>query len=472
MSKVVTSKFGDRQLVQLPPVSFSRSRSAEVPSIVPNYYRNQPTQRGEYTNRTTSSMQDGQYGSFQGSQNIQPTVLAEGNIVRDINNLGTDYKVVQPNTGGPSLQYTPYAMGQQSQTQPQPQPQQYQTQPQAPPLPVQSDTVHQHHSGSTNEKHIFYGPNGELLPGPPPGMNMPGSSVNPNEKHIYYGPNGEVLPGPPQMAGATHITEPQKDFVVEGVLQFGKLVAVFNIDHPEHFPKLPAYLLKSLIQKYGQFERTDVRIAYRWGEYNVHGVPHVYQPVPKEMPPPPPPAVQPPPIVENATEEIVEYIYPGDKGYEEAAREIKHRELLGDHDKGRPVTVKEYRGDRSYYTRSIHPDKDHPDRSYYTRSIHPDKDRPETMKEYRGDRSHYTRSIYPEDRGYRRVVYNTQSKPWTARPGPEDDYYRRYNGPWTATDDRDYRRRALPRTATDDPLEGLRWRKERATIAEDKKYTI
>ena len=451
MSKVVTSKFGERQLVQLPPVSFSRnSRSAEVPSIVP-YQDN----RGNYTNRSSSSMQDGQYSPYPMPQNIQPR--PEGNIVRDINNPGTDYNVVQPNDG--SLHYTPYAMGQQPQQfqqqpqQYQPQPQKFQPQPQAQPpaAPVQSDTVPPqhggpHHGGGGKEKHIYYGPNGEVLPGPPPGVNMPASSDNPNEKHVYYGPNGEVLSGPPQaphMAGSRSMAAPQTEFVVEGELHRGKLVAVYNLDSQGYFPPLPDYVLRTLMEKYGQFEITDVRIAYRWKEYNIHGVPRV--PMPKERLPPPQKALPPPEtIVENETEEIVEYIYPGDKGYDEAKREIEHREVLGDRDKDRPVTMKDDRRDRRYYTSSVVPEK-----------------------EYRGDR-YYTKSIHPEDRGYRRVDYHTHGRPreWTARHGPEDEYYRRYyDRSYTAPDNPDYRRRA-----NDDPLEGLRWKKERATIAEDRKY--
>ena len=513
MAKVVTSKFGERQLVQLPPVNFSgSSRSAEVRSIVP--YNHQDN-RGDYTNRSSSSSKNGQYGSMQTPQRMQATVRPEGNLVTDMNNLGGGFNVAQPNNVGPGLHYTPYAMGQQQQYQPQFQPsqQQYQSQDQPPQQqfqphdqphqqqnqpqpytqqnqsthrspqeqnqpyadaqqyqqqpPVHSDTGHSHHSGGAKEKHIYYGPNGEVLPGPPPGVSMPASGNNQNEKHIYYGPNGEVLPGPPQgpqMAGPRLQAEPQTDFVVEGVLNRGRLVTLYSVDNQGHFPILPDYVLRTLMEKYSQFEITDVRIAYRWKEYNIHGVPRLQAAkerliaIPqqqqqvnvkhKALPPPPPKQPEEPQtIIEDATEEIVEYIYPGDEGYEEAKRELEHREAVGDRDKDRPVTVKsDGRRERLYYTHSV------PDR------------------EYRGDR-YYTRSIHHGDRGYRRTDYHTHDRPWwDARQGPEDESYRRhYHGSYTAPDDADYRRRAY--TAKDDPLDGLRWKKERATIAETKPYT-
>lgn len=104
------------------------------------------------------------------------------------------------------------------------------------------------------------------------------SNANPNEKHIYYGPNGEVLPGPPQgfnPQGTFNFNQFPDDFAIEGVLLFGKLAHMSLIEAPRGFPKIPDYLIRDLIEKYGHIERTVVRIVVRGGQAHVHASPDV-----------------------------------------------------------------------------------------------------------------------------------------------------------------------------------------------------
>ena len=281
MAKVVSSKFGDRQLVQLPPVSFSGIKSKTVSTIAPK----ENTQRMDgriissvIPNETTYDST----GPNNGYANIclsEPQNTFTGNIVKNefrgkhhMQDVG--FKMVQPAAGlnGPVLQYTPHALKLQQQHtyqqyspsterapvayQPEQsgQPLSYQGQPKSQLLQTDSNSLLPEtsafvHGTAANEKHIYYGPNGEVLPGPPPGFPLPGSG---SQSEMY-----------------------QRDFVADAVLEFGRVKTITNLDSNVQFPKLPEYLLKRLLQKYGEFERTSARIACRKGQFNVHGVPQI-----------------------------------------------------------------------------------------------------------------------------------------------------------------------------------------------------
>ena len=103
----------------------------------------------------------------------------------------------------------------------------------------------------------------------------PNASHNhdPTEKHIYYGPNGEVIPGPPtglNPNGPADFNQPPDDFAIEGVLQYGKLAQMSLIEAQRGFPKLPDFLIRDLVDKYGHIERMIVRIVMRGGQAFVH----------------------------------------------------------------------------------------------------------------------------------------------------------------------------------------------------------
>lgn len=99
---------------------------------------------------------------------------------------------------------------------------------------------------------------------------------NPNEKHIYYGPNGEVLPGPPSgfnTQSPVNFNQFPEDFAIEGVLQYGRLAQMSLIEARRGFPKIPDFLIRDLLEKYGHYERTIVRVVMRGGQAYVHATP-------------------------------------------------------------------------------------------------------------------------------------------------------------------------------------------------------
>lgn len=111
-------------------------------------------------------------------------------------------------------------------------------------------------------------------------QNNPGQHVangqNPNEKHIYYGPNGEVLPGPPagfNSNSGMDFNQFPDDFAIEGVLQHGRLAHMSLVEARRGFPKIPDFLIRDLLEKYGQYERTIVRIVMQGGQAYVHATP-------------------------------------------------------------------------------------------------------------------------------------------------------------------------------------------------------
>lgn len=117
-------------------------------------------------------------------------------------------------------------------------------------------------------------------------MQQPEQSIqgpNPNEKHIYYGPNGEVLPGPPKPPCISKGREVPQNFAFEGILRFGRLKSITLIESVCGFPKIPDYLIKDLLEKYGQYEQTIVRVVSRLGRCYVHATPLIRQ-IPQHQP--------------------------------------------------------------------------------------------------------------------------------------------------------------------------------------------
>ena len=223
MADVVGSKFGSRKLVQLPPVNFSGMKTAEVQSLAQPYEANRFRDGGRHDNGHGNLVQYTGGGQYQGSN-------------------------------APPLQYTNHALQQQQQPPPPPPPQ-------ANPAPVASN---------------------------PPVNNQPQPRVNnagSNDQHIYYGPNGEVISGPQAGAQFPGPEVFQNDFVVDAILDFGRVRSMTKLDSGVQFPKLPDYLLRHLIAKYGQYRRTVARITLRRGQFNVHGMPQI--PAGTMMPPPP-----------------------------------------------------------------------------------------------------------------------------------------------------------------------------------------
>ncbi|XP_060566891.1 uncharacterized protein LOC132725721 [Ruditapes philippinarum] len=264
MAKNVSTKFGDRRLVYLPPINLKANKTPKVDTIeaprqVPDRYGNARVESVVPKEYAYQDLPGGRRNAWLGAP-VRSTI--EGNIVSEQPRLVRDqifdqlyqqastntmvnydqgqYPVIPPIEGSPHyMQYTNAAI----------QPVINQQQQQPPPPPQQ--TV----------------PNQELAP-----HNVPPSGP-PQEKHIYYGPNGEVLPGPP--CRNPRVAVPLQDFAFEGVLYFGRLRQINLIESSLGFPKIPDYLVKELLEKYGQFERTTVRVVARQGRCFVHATPHI-----------------------------------------------------------------------------------------------------------------------------------------------------------------------------------------------------
>lgn len=130
---------------------------------------------------------------------------------------------------------------------------------------------------------------------------------NPNERHVYYGPNGEILQGPPPGANpqySNNAREYPEDFAIEGLLHHGRLTSVLLVEASRGFPKIPDYLIKDLYEKYRQFEKTVVRIVVRRGQAYVHASPDMGVP-----PPVPPPGGAQPEYVPVYLEDDEEFDY-------------------------------------------------------------------------------------------------------------------------------------------------------------------
>lgn len=88
-----------------------------------------------------------------------------------------------------------------------------------------------------------------------------------NEVHVYYGPNGERLPGP--LPAPNYPT----DFTLEGTLEYGKLVSVKVRNSNISYREIPDFVFRDLVRMYGMIERTDVKIVAQGGEYNIYASP-------------------------------------------------------------------------------------------------------------------------------------------------------------------------------------------------------
>ncbi|KAK3095321.1 hypothetical protein FSP39_013190 [Pinctada imbricata] len=97
--------------------------------------------------------------------------------------------------------------------------------------------------------------------------NQNGTQDANGEIHIYYGPNGERLPGP--VTGPGYPT----DFTLEGTLEYGKLVSVRVRNSNISYRDIPASVLRDIERMYGVYECINVKIVAQGGEYNVYATP-------------------------------------------------------------------------------------------------------------------------------------------------------------------------------------------------------
>lgn len=297
MAKVVSTKFGDRRLVNLPPVDLHGTKTPAVNTIEPVNplftHRTVPSPRldrkRERGNVAPPKVVPKEY-SYQEQRPVKPPfrklALTGGNLVdanfRHIEETIMDQLTARYNapvfrgypmvpdtdTGQPIvpdkyMRYTSQAV---------------QTMPTnvAPVVSIPAPPV-----GPI--QHPPPPPPLQLLPPqqiPYPYPNVPYFGVDPNEKHVYYGPNGEILPGPPSWynrghIGARHGRLDLEDFDIQGTLIRGKLTTVRLSENNGGFPRIPEYLTKDLMDKYNMYEKTDVRIIAKDGQINVHATPKI-----------------------------------------------------------------------------------------------------------------------------------------------------------------------------------------------------
>ncbi|KAK3609224.1 hypothetical protein CHS0354_035163 [Potamilus streckersoni] len=302
MSHVVSTKFGNRPLIQLPAVEVGASKAPAVDSLIPVHQYHMPSRDSQTTAATFSHYpgSEGHGGQYAGGRRRYTADIAyinsdnrRGYHKYPNSNIAMDWKdfrdYPKPHQGPPSPQPA-YSTtdgiaqplgGQHAQYTTQPQysapPGQYNygqpqyTQmglPQSVPQPqvFQQDVQSYGNSYGNNITNGTYG--------------LPGS--NPNEKHIFYGPNGEILPGPPDRHRVPGVNNARNqdyymDFEVEGTLEFGRLKSLSLGHGTPTFPQFPDFIMKELLKTYGHYPHTRVKIVARNGEYAIHAIPMVHQ---------------------------------------------------------------------------------------------------------------------------------------------------------------------------------------------------
>ena len=275
MSNVVSSKFGQRRLVELPPVNpisiisvpqkeardeYS-NRRPDAEHVQEIYYSQSPRQHLYNSGIAQTKLINNDFYSHGGAHILNTD--GEMVTVKDVYRPRADQSV-RPMIGQNrhNVQFSRTMPGQDQQVQGaygsySPIQQQYSTQAPAQqyyvshPVPRAVGAAQPEQARQTlrKEKHIFHGPDGKVIPCPPPGFPMAGS-----------------------MSGAELYS---KDFQFDAVLEFGRLKSITNLKNLVEVPKLPGYLLSCLEEKYGEYKLTNAHIIYERGQFNVYGVPQL-----------------------------------------------------------------------------------------------------------------------------------------------------------------------------------------------------
>ncbi|XP_045188785.2 uncharacterized protein LOC123546510 [Mercenaria mercenaria] len=256
MADIVSTKFGDRRLVYLPPINLKGSKTPKVETIeagrqVPDRYGNAGDVSIVPKEYAYNDRYAGRKNAWLGGP-VRSTI--EGNIVTEQPRAVGDQIFEQLYQQATTNTMANYGQGQY---------------PVLPPIGDSPKHMHYTNVGLQPMAQQQAGQNPQLGP-----SNVHQQGSGPNEKHIYYGPNGEVLEGPPSCCQRPGLELP-RDFVFEGLLYFGRLRTINLIESVSGFPKLPDYLIKDLLEKYGQYEHTTVRVVARLGRCYVHATPHI-----------------------------------------------------------------------------------------------------------------------------------------------------------------------------------------------------
>lgn len=294
MAKVVSTKFGDRLLVHLPPVDIAQTKTPNVATIAPIYrstapqyistapqYRSMSRINGSTYSGARSSKTEAirhKYYAYRDSNNQgNPehrsawTTRSEGNLVTNTarpqgHSNELHYSRLFEQGRVPTLQN--YGQGQY---------------PVIPPIGVSPYYTHYTPAGQASQPQVYgqqAGNHGYSNTLQPVSQSLPVS--NPNERHIYYGPDGQILSAPPSHLQAAHTRKKIPDFDIRGRLLHGRLTSIQVLDVAKGFPKIPDFLNRDLLEKYAHYPETDVRIMVKSGQVHVYATPIL-----RQHPPPP-----------------------------------------------------------------------------------------------------------------------------------------------------------------------------------------
>lgn len=255
-NSVVLTKYGERPLIDVPPLSLSKSRADD--EDVPRHMFKIPGKR------TTNVY-------HQPPRSPQVSLTAPQHQQR---------RYQEPLMELSTTQY-PQPTHSQNRNFYQPQyPVQVQVQPPPPPPPPQPQIQQRGYSNLAPDSNLVPYNYTHYRPQPQPVQPVPQYSTTyapaqqpvpngtqSNEVHVYYGPNGERLPGP--LPAPSYPT----DFTLEGTLEYGKLVSVKVRNSNISYREIPDFVFRDLVRMYGMIERTDVKIVAQGGEYNIYASP-------------------------------------------------------------------------------------------------------------------------------------------------------------------------------------------------------
>lgn len=240
---VVNTKFGARPIIDLPAFAYGVGKnnymSSNLADVPPRMFG--PT---EYSYNVGKNVpRDHSNGGYVGQYyNQSPRGYQNSptsNLVNESNVLPYPSYTTVPNMAAQQLPMPPQGPNMAAQQ---------------PPMPPQGQMA-QPYGGQGNETHLYYGPNGERLPGPPSEMFRPRPQYTTNRRQY------------------------PTNFKIEGTLEYGKMVSIRIKEGNVSFRDIPDSVLANCHKTYRMIPRTEVTIEAENGEYNVYASPDVPSPM-------------------------------------------------------------------------------------------------------------------------------------------------------------------------------------------------
>lgn len=225
---IVATKFGDRPLIDVPPISFPQHASYQP------RYKNPGNQMG--------------------------------NLADDLNLPPNSYQTVMPmfpqqNYSQPSYGYrpgnphNPYGNVIQNSNV----------------IPYQNTSQPYHSSGGAHCPQPYQ--NGGH---PTSGAQNGGIEDASGEIHHFYGPHGERISGPianMNFGFPNSTTNYHKNFKIKGKLKRGQMTSIEVVESNISYRDLPDVVIRDLKRLYGHMEKADVTIMAENGEYHIYATP-------------------------------------------------------------------------------------------------------------------------------------------------------------------------------------------------------